>query len=179
MCQEVEKTTITVRLSRDLNSSLIRWAQLNGIKKSAAIVFLLSKQVSLWRYNTRRFDQKMKTRRFKKTEMFSDFVPYSFKVSSQFHEDLLEIANVYGFKINQLVINMLRNELEDGILNFLDVYEIKSTDSDPKLLQNIHTSVFCYDFLKQTAKSIGLSVNGLVSQIIGEYVRDHIDYYDS
>ena len=74
---------------------------------------------------------------------------------------------------------MLRNELEYDILNFLDVYEIKTTDSEPKLLQNIHTSFFCYDYLENKAKSIGLSVNAFISQILGEYVRDHIDYYDS
>ncbi len=111
MCQNAEKITITVRLSRNLNSSLIKYAQLNGIKKSAAIVYLLSKQVSLWKCNTKKFSQKMKTRRFKKSDMFSDFLPYSFKVSSQFHRDLWEIADYYSYKINQLVINMLRNEL--------------------------------------------------------------------
>ena len=164
------KTTINMKLPDSLFKDLDIYAQFHGIKIPAAIAFLLHNQVILHKTNKNNFEKRLNRRRFK-TSDDSAVIQRSIKVSESLHNSLFDIADEYTLKTNELIINMLRTELEIRFQDFSVEQRLSNQKVQREHFLNVPTSDLCLVSIQNLADSIGISVNMLIAQIVGEYVR--------
>ena len=79
-------------------------------------------------------------------------------------------------KINTLIVNLIRNELDIEFLNYSTYNDLSEHEIVQNKISCIPTSNICLAELENIASSIGISVNMLTTQILGEYARNHTDY---
>ncbi len=175
----MEKITLSMRIPNKLSEQLELYAKLLNIKKPASIAYILKKQISLYNEDRSTFNDLMKNRRYKSpkatdnVDKIEHFERRTIKVSIELHDDLFYLANKLNMKNNELIINLIRNEFDLSFNYYVDNYSITVNSINCKNITNIPMSDLYHQQLTVLSDSIGISINMLASQIIGDYIREN------
>ena len=174
----IDKKTLNFNLPIQLEEDLGLYASLYGIKKPASIAYILNKQIQHYLFNKEIFLNEMNQRRYKNSSEYS-CNKFSIKVSILVHDYIFEINKCLNTKTTETVVNLIRNELNTSFYPYINDNKDVLSCITQEHLNNIPISNVTMTQLYTCSDSIGISLNMLIAQIIGDYTRNHYNDYSS
>ncbi len=173
-------------LSLSSFTGINRYAKELNLSIQTVTRFLLTEQLHCYEHTKELFNSRYKKCKYKDSKSRENDYgkekcakEYTMEVSEYIYEGIQNLKREYNQETNKVINNLLHMAIREKLNDFNSQYATDYYDLKPNTKQySIPLSSEFTLRLEDISKQIGISVNKLISLIIGNYLIEHFSDYD-